>query len=303
MATNFEGERAALVAELKTAETELSTVRSEYDELMALYRDRGAHDVYSQRPPRCSELSEIISNLEPRVVSINERLEFFDKIQSYCASVAEAPALAKSSREAAQNAEKQLAELTAKIAKVRARIETFQTDSSNAKEQAAAQENSAAQSYAAAISSGDAKAEKTALAVLEKTRDEVAGLRRKIVSNSTIINALEAEFIALEESAAAMKTESDGHLFDMYMAIRAIMRAEWDAAAAKLSGIGTRLEALARRTDIPSGLYDLHIPIFRPDLSYVDGRGISRSSGEVSDEDLFECVRVPEQGKAEEVAR
>jgi chromosome segregation ATPase len=283
-ATN-ENERSALVEKLEQASAELAASQEELDQLRGdPYRK---NDRRFESSPRERELSERVTELEAACGSLRDQAAFADKISAYRQEIERSVAKARSARDAADAAEKLHGELTERIARLNSRIEALREGNRNTESQAAGLEADAARRYANAISSGNQKAEKAALAEMQKTQEAVSAVRSGIASNAIVITALVTEVELLEQQAASAKGEMDAHRAEMYEAVINGLRGEWDGAVSLLADIGARLVKAYRGCNRSNDLYDLHIPVFDPSTcGFIDDDTLSRLANELTTDGL-----------------
>jgi hypothetical protein len=185
-------------------------------------------------------------------------------------------------------AEQRRDELTSRAEALRQRAEALRTESDTAEARAVEAETAVAQIYAKAISSGDAKAEKSARIEVEKAQAATAAVRAKVDGDARVITALELEAGALEQQAEAARGEAEEHRLCLFRAIETHLRSRWDLAVAKLAEVGARLRAAGTRIGTPSPFWQLRVGRFSPLLSWDLTE--DELDAELSDDDLIAGV-------------
>jgi hypothetical protein len=259
--SNTNTQRTELAAQLEAAEKELGGLQAELD---AFGERRDTNGIFLGAAPnsRHSEVLTLIPGAENRVQSLREQLAEFDKAENYRRQVAEAPRKAKISLGKWQTASRLAVELDSKAANLKTRLEVAGNEIASAEDAATSAETDAARAYAAAISSGDQKAEAAALAKLKKTQEASARAKAAAASNAFVIGALQSELTALEQQAQAARAEAVAHRCEAFGQLAIRLQAAWDAKAAELATLGAKLVAASNRAEIGHGLSDTRIPTF-----------------------------------------
>jgi hypothetical protein len=267
-------QRAELVQEIEQLETQLTSLRVQHDGMLVRYRTTG----FQMPIAGSNEVREQITQAEYQLGILRDRLAQHDKIAAYRRDVEEAGTRAEAARQAAGIAEARVTEFEARTARLRLRIEAMQSESETAEKQAADAESVATQSYATALSVGDEKAGKAALAEIQKAQAAVSVARDRAATNERVISALRAEIEELERQAADARAEADAQRGAMIEADLVGLRAEWDRVAGSLLDIGAQMARVAGGRSI--GLYKLHIPLFSPNSHGISESDIFRRAEE-----------------------
>jgi chromosome segregation ATPase len=289
MTHEHESERAVLTAELERFESDLAGLKNELAEIEKEREARRDKNLYLGVPQGShhSDLMHSIPDLEAQIEVLQDQLALLDRTDEFLRKVKESDIAAAAAREKAADAEKRYSGLKDQITRLNHRIEELRRENHNAEDQASTAEAAAAQNYASAVSGGDKKTEKTALAEVRKAQEATSAVRDGVASNETIISALAAEIELLEAQATATREEADSLRAEMYRAAMTNLQGQWDDAVSALSDIGERLVKATRRAGMSSSLYSLHIPFFRPNATYVDERSLGRMADEINDDDLI----------------
>jgi DNA repair exonuclease SbcCD ATPase subunit len=281
MTTKSESERAALVAEIEKAEADLAALRAERARLAPRYERARGMPVVSD--PRFAELLLLVGPAENRVENLRDQLGQLDQVESYWNAVEESEARAETAKQAAASAEQRRAEVEQRIARLRQRVETIRAESAAAEGRAAEAEAAASQTFARAIATGNEKAEKSALPVLEKARAELLAARVRTGSDLSIVSTLESEIAELERQAAEARNETEQRLAEMHEAELVGARARWDEAVSALVDTGAQLALAARRAGVPTGLWQLHIDRYEPGAGFVNENDLIRRAAELEE--------------------
>jgi hypothetical protein len=260
-----QNERDTITAEITRLEEQLTGLRTEKDRLLA----RRANSCDYVPIPELSPVLEGISTAECRLRSLQDKLAHHDKVLAYWRSVEESGTMAASAKQAAEDAEARGDELEARTARLRLRIEAMQFESETAEKQAIDAESVATQSYAAALSIGDEKAGKAALAEIQKAQAAVSAVQSKARSDASIIEALTQEIKSLEQQAAAAREEADTQRKAAHGAQLIGLQAQWDETAETLLAVGRKIAQVADTGGLPTGLSRLRVPVFSPERDYI----------------------------------
>jgi chromosome segregation ATPase len=257
-----------LARELEQANAALDAMRGECRQLDNGLRERRLSDPFARAGERHRELLRQVPQLESRAQAINDQLTLLGKIEAFQTAAEEAPGRAQSAHQAMVAAEQRRDELESRAAIVRARAEKMQAEIESAEESAQSAEADAAKAYAVAISGGDSRAEKPALAAVQRAQAAGSSVRAAGVQGKVVVDAMLAEAESLERQAEAARSEAEEHRLCLFRAIETHLQSRWDLAVARLAEIGAQLRAVSTRIGTPSPFWQLRVGRFDPRQSW-----------------------------------
>jgi hypothetical protein len=291
-----ENEHDALTAELERLQVDLAGLRSELDIIEKAREARGDQSRYREHNPRRGELLCDVPALESQIDAVKEQLTLLDKTDEFFKRARESGVKATAAQIAMVAAEKQSAELGAKIVKLQEKIDALQAERSNAESKASEAEEIAARKYAIAIAAGsDKKAEAAALTELRKAQEITSAILSARADNERVISALTAEIESLEGQALTAKEGANDQRSQMYRAVMDGLEGQWDDEVSRLVSIGAKLAKAAQRAGIPHGLHQLHVPVFNPSSVFIGKDTLDRMADEIDDTSLI--VEITKEAK------
>lgn len=283
-------QRAALAAELETAQSNLAALAAERKRIEP-QPSVGANGLYSAGSPnpRYGEVLGELSQAESKVESLQSQIAYLDKIIDHENAVSGAVATAQDARLDMEQARARLGKLKGQIAHLAGRIEALTGEAEAIETESMTMDEQAVGAYAKAVAAADGKAEKAAQAQLNAAQEAGPKTVIAVRQKRSLAEALRQEAEQLASQAEAAKDAVQTAERRMLGAIETRLGHEFDIAAQELLDLLARI-VCARKAMGRDAFYllrDLAIPRFGVGLDRFRGDDVSKIAAGLGIDDLL----------------
>ena len=222
MSTTETNTKAELLTQLEAVNATIADMEAEIEQLKPM-NDWQPGSPHGANNPRLGDLLRSVGDLQAKAEGLQERLKQLDKIEAYREAVAKSVETAKETHQRLVDIEQRIAVTDKKAAAIQRRINEMREQAQKLEDETKAAETEATRSYAAAVANGDAKIEKTVHTKVQEAQAAVTTMQTQNTKNNSIIDALIAEAVALEDQIKTLKIERDELRKQLFLSVRVII--------------------------------------------------------------------------------